>query len=94
MERVDSLENEKAKSRYVEMVQALADGLVCRSCDTSSAQSWFDSVQIENQINPFDTILASFKIDLASAVSLENMYDLQLWNLPSQLNIKRTQEYL
>ena len=92
IKRSEYLENERAKMRYIEMVEALAEGLVCRTCDTSSANSWYDSVQIENQFNPFDTILSSDKINLDSAVSLDDMYDSKLWNLPFQLNIKRTQD--
>jgi len=91
IKRSECLENERAKMRYIEMVEALAEGLVCRTCDTSSANSWYDSVQIENQFNPFDAILSSDKINLDSAVSLDDMYDSKLWNLPFQLNIKRTQ---
>jgi len=92
IEKSDCLENETEKLRYVEMVQALAEGLVCRSCEVSSTNDWYDLVQAENQLNPFDTILSSKKINIDSAISLEDMYDSTLWNLPSQLNIKRTQE--
>lgn len=92
IEKSDCLENESAKLRYIEMVQALADGLVCRSCEASVTNDWYDLVQIENQLNPFDAILSSHKINLDSAVSLDDMYDSVLWNLPFQLNIKRTQE--
>ncbi|MFV5629008.1 hypothetical protein [Acinetobacter oleivorans] len=92
IEKIDSLESEHSKLRYTEMVQALADGLACRSCEIPTTSNWVDLVQIENQIDPFDTILSSSEINLESALTLDNMYSSELWNLPSQLNIKRTQE--
>lgn len=92
IEKIDSLENEHAKLRYTEMVQALADGLACRSCDIPTTSNWVDLVQSENQIEPFDTILSSSEINLESALTLDNMYSSELWNIPFQLNIKRTQE--
>lgn len=92
IEKIDYLESEHEKLRYTEMVQALAEGLACRSCEISTTTNWVDLVQIENNINPFDTILSSSKINLESALTLDNMYSSELWNLPFQLNIKRTQE--
>lgn len=92
IEKIDSLESEHEKLRYTEMVQALAEGLACRSCEILTTSTWVDLVQIENNINPFDTILSSSEINLESALTLDDMYSSELWNLPSQLNIKRTQE--
>lgn len=91
IKKIDALEKVEDQIRYEEMVKSLGRNIYQRDCENvDSSICWYES--IASQSIPFDIVLTKKQIECKNSITLNDLYNSNVYKLKSEVSFSRTSE--
>ena len=91
IKKIDVLEKVEDQIRYEEMVKSLGRHVHQRDCeDLDSSICWYENVA--RQSIPFDIVLTKKQIECKNSITLNDLYNSNVYKLKSEISFSRTSE--